>query len=61
MGRAKLFEKRITLPLSAELLAQIDTKLGEGEARLDFIRAAIQEKLGRAGKRKTKAEGSDNA
>jgi len=47
MGRKKLWTERITLPLAAETLEQIDAALGEGEARLDLIREAIDRELRR--------------
>ncbi|MCS4089425.1 hypothetical protein [Rhizobium sp. BK176] len=46
-GRKKIFGERITLPLSEEMLVDIDRKLGEGEARLSFLREAIQRELDR--------------
>ncbi len=45
VGRKKEFEKRITLPLSQEMLGRVDRLLGEGEARLDFIRIAIDREV----------------
>lgn len=47
MGRRKLFTGRIQLTITAEMLAQIDATLGNGQQRLDFIRQAIAEKLER--------------
>lgn len=47
MGRRKLWTERLTLPLSAEMLAAIDAALGEDEVRLDFIRFAIERELKR--------------
>lgn len=47
VGRKKQFEERITLPLSADMLANIDSSLEEGEARLDLIRSAIERELKR--------------
>jgi metal-responsive CopG/Arc/MetJ family transcriptional regulator len=47
VGRKKEFEKRITLPLPAEMLARIDAALSDGEPRLDMIREAIEAELAR--------------
>lgn len=50
VGRKKQFEQRITLPLSAEMLAQVDAALQGDEVRLDFIRSAIDRELERRAK-----------
>lgn len=47
VGRKKEFEKRITLPLSAETLARIDAVLSGEEPRLDMIREAIDREIKR--------------
>jgi len=47
VGRKKEFEKRITLPLPAEMLARINAALAKGEPRLDMIREAIEAELAR--------------
>jgi metal-responsive CopG/Arc/MetJ family transcriptional regulator len=47
MGRKKLWTERLTLPLTAEMVARMDAALAEGEARLDLIRAAIERELKR--------------
>jgi metal-responsive CopG/Arc/MetJ family transcriptional regulator len=47
VGRKKLYKERITLPLSAEMLAEIDAALVGDEVRLDLIRAAIAAELER--------------
>lgn len=47
MGRKKLWDERILLPLKADTLEQIDAALGDGEARLDLIREAIERELRR--------------
>lgn len=52
MGRKKLWDQRILLPLAAETLEQIDAVLDDGENRLDLIRQAIERELKR---RKRKA------
>jgi hypothetical protein len=50
VGRKKQFEERLTLPMSAEMLARIDASLDENEVRLDLIRFAIEQELIRRGK-----------
>lgn len=47
MGRKKLWPERLTLPVSTEMLEQIDAALKDGEVRLDFIRSAIEKELKR--------------
>jgi hypothetical protein len=47
VGRKKLWTERLTLPLSGEMLAQIDAALGDDEVRLDFIRFALERELKR--------------
>lgn len=47
MGRKKLWTDRITLPLTAETIARIDSLLADGEARVDLIRKAIDRELKR--------------
>ncbi len=47
MGRKKLWDERILLPLKTETLERIDTALRDGEARLDMIREAIERELRR--------------
>jgi hypothetical protein len=47
VGRKKEFENRITLPLSAEMLAGVDAVLSDGEPRLDMIREAIDREIKR--------------
>jgi hypothetical protein len=47
MGRKKLWDERILLPLAAETLEQIDGALAETETRLDLIREAIKRELKR--------------
>lgn len=47
MGRKKLWDERITLPLTADLKEEIDSLLEEGESRLDLIRYAIALELKR--------------
>jgi hypothetical protein len=41
------FSERITLPLTREMLDQIDDGLGDGEARIRFIRDAISNEISR--------------
>ncbi len=47
MGRKKLWDERILLPLKAETLERVDDALQDGEARLDLIREAIERELKR--------------
>jgi metal-responsive CopG/Arc/MetJ family transcriptional regulator len=47
MARRKIFEARVNLPLTAELLARIDAALESDEYRVDFIRDAIKDALQR--------------
>jgi metal-responsive CopG/Arc/MetJ family transcriptional regulator len=42
MPRRKLFEARVNLPLTADLLARIDAALQADEYRVDFIRDAVK-------------------
>lgn len=50
VGRKKLFEERITLPLPASMLAAVDASLREAEPRLDMIREAIEREIKRRSK-----------
>jgi metal-responsive CopG/Arc/MetJ family transcriptional regulator len=47
VGRKKRFEERITLPLSADMLAGVDAVRAEGEDRLSVIRQAIEREIKR--------------
>lgn len=51
MGRKKLWNQRILLPLASETLERIDANLVEDEARLDLIREAIEKELKRRERR----------
>ena len=51
MPRRKLFEVRINLPLTAELLARIDAALEADEYRVDFVRNALKRELERREKK----------
>jgi hypothetical protein len=51
MGRKKLWPERLTLPLATETVERMDAQLGDGEARLDMIREAIERELKRREKR----------
>lgn len=51
MGRKKLWDERILLPLKSEMLKRLDGLLAEGEARLDLIREAIDRELKRRERR----------
>lgn len=45
-GRKKLFPQRITLPMTDTQLEAVDSRLREGETRLEFIRKAIDDEIG---------------
>jgi hypothetical protein len=47
MGRKKLWDERILLPLAGETLERVDGALRDGETRLDMIREAIERELKR--------------
>jgi metal-responsive CopG/Arc/MetJ family transcriptional regulator len=51
MPRRKLFEERVNLPLTTDLLARMDAALEADEYRLDFIRDAIKRELERRERR----------
>lgn len=51
MGRKKLWAERILLPLTTEILQEIDAALDDGEARVDLIREAIERELKRRRRR----------
>lgn len=51
MGRKKLWEERILLPLTSEMLGRLDGLLDDGETRLDLIRGAIERELKRRERR----------
>lgn len=54
VGRKKLFPVRITLPLTAEMVARLDATLDKdaGEDRVSVIRAAIDRELKRRERKK---------
>jgi len=52
MGRKKEYEERITLPLSGEMLAGLDSVVQQEETRLTVIRDAIDREV----KRRKRAE-----
>ena len=47
VGRKKLWDVRITLPITSETVERLDAALRDGEARLDLIREAIEKELKR--------------
>jgi hypothetical protein len=51
MGRKKVWDERILLPLKSETVTEIDGSLGDGETRLDLIREAIERELKRRARR----------
>jgi len=57
MARRKIFEARVNLPITAELLARIDATLESDEYRVDFIRDALKRELERREPRKTSKRG----
>jgi len=54
MGRPKLWGKPVLVKLPEGMPAEIDKTLAPGEARTDFIRAAIEAELKRREKAKPK-------
>ena len=58
-GPQKVWDARITLPLTAEILAMIDALLEKDEVRLYFIRTAIEEKIARRKRQRTRMTGKD--
>lgn len=49
-GRKKQWTEQLRLPLAAGTIARIDASLADGEARLDFIRGAIEREIKRRGR-----------
>lgn len=47
MGRTKLYDESLRLPLSGVLRQRLDAVLDNGETRLDVIRAAIEREVKR--------------
>ena len=47
MTRRKIFEVRVTLPITADLLARVDAALEPDEYRVDFIRDALKREIER--------------
>ena len=47
MGRKKLWDERILLPLAAETVKRMDAALQDEETRLDLIREAVERELKR--------------
>jgi metal-responsive CopG/Arc/MetJ family transcriptional regulator len=52
MPRAKLFPIRITLPLTREMLAEVDAALADNEDRVSLIRRAIDAELKRRARKR---------
>lgn len=46
-GRKKTFDERVVLSMTTRMLGEIDAHVIDGEARLDFIRRAIQVEIDR--------------
>lgn len=47
MGRKKLWDERLLVPLAKETVERLDATRNEDEDRLDVIRAAIERELKR--------------
>lgn len=47
MGRKKIWDERILLPLKSQTLTRLDGLLSDGETRLDLVREAIDRELKR--------------
>lgn len=52
MGRKKLWDERLLVPLTKETVARLDAARDEDEDRLDVIRAAIERELKRREKQR---------
>jgi len=52
MGRKKLWDERILVPLTKETVAKLDAAREDDEDRLDVIRAAIERELKRRNRHK---------
>ena len=50
LGRPKVFDEQLRVPLIAGSIARIDAVLDKGEARLDMIREAIEREIKRRSK-----------
>lgn len=53
LGRTKLFDEQLRVPLALGTTARIDAVLADGEPRLDMIREAIEREI----KRRQRAKG----
>lgn len=51
MGRKKVWDERILLPLKSETIERMDAALQKNELRLDLIREAIDRELKRRERR----------
>ena len=47
MGRKKLWDAQLRLPVTTEMVERVDAALDEGEARVNLIREAIERELRR--------------
>jgi hypothetical protein len=47
MGRKRLWDTQLRLPINEETVSRIDAVLADDEARLSFIREAIERELAR--------------
>ncbi len=53
MGRKKLWDERLLVPLTKETVARLDAAREDDEDRLDVIRAAIERELKRRERHKS--------
>jgi hypothetical protein len=47
MGRKKLWDSQLRLPVTEQMVSRIDAALATDEARVDFIRESIERELAR--------------
>jgi hypothetical protein len=57
LGRPKLFEEQLRIPLPLGTIARIDAVLADGEPRLDMLREAIEREIKR--RQRTKPPSAD--
>jgi len=53
MGRKKLWDERLLVPLTKETVGRLDAARQDDEDRLDVIREAIERELNRRERRKS--------
>lgn len=59
VGRRKLYDTRVALPLRRETVGRIDAVLRPRETRLDLIRAAIDDEVRRRERSRTRSAEAD--